>query len=516
MSTLQPAPAAAVLSAQLAEPLVEPLAPPSPQPPAGATHGSPGPVPERDLFAGLPPVRTVGSAAVARRVAASRRVLAVLDDDPTGSQTVGDVPVLTSWSVEDVRWALRQRRAAFYVLTNTRSLAAEHAAARNREVVAALVDAAEAEAVELAIVSRGDSTLRGHFPLETDVVEDELAARTGQRVDGIVLCPAYIDAGRVTVGDVHWMRTAAGMLPVGASEFAGDATFGYRNSDLRRFVEEKTGGRWSADDVVSIGLEDIRLGGERRVVELLAGLRGGRPAVVNATCDDDLRIVALAALALEERGHRLLYRTGPSFVRARAGLAVRPPLGTAEVYDAPPAARHGLIVIGSHVALTTRQLEALRPRGGTAEVELDVARLLDPTRRDPHLRSVAAAAADGLDTADVIVRTTRHVVTGTDAVHSLAIARHVSAALVEVVRSVTAARTPRFVVAKGGITSSDVATGGLGIRRAWVRGTLLPGIVSVWSAVDGAAPGMPYVVFAGNVGDDQALADAVGVLRGRP
>jgi uncharacterized protein YgbK (DUF1537 family) len=58
-----------------------------------------------------------------------------------------------------------------------------------------------------------------------------------------------------------------------------------------------------------------------------------------------------------------------------------------------------------------------------------------------------------------------------------------------------------------------VATRGLGIRRAWVRGTLLPGIVSVWSAVDGVAPGMPYVVFAGNVGDDGALADVVDVLR---
>jgi uncharacterized protein YgbK (DUF1537 family) len=49
----------------------------------------------------------------------------------------------------------------------------------------------------------------------------------------------------------------------------------------------------------------------------------------------------------------------------------------------------------------------------------------------------------------------------------------------------------------------------LGIRRAWARGTLLPGIVSLWEPVDGPAAGLPYVVFAGNVGDDDALASVV-------
>jgi uncharacterized protein YgbK (DUF1537 family) len=485
------------------------------------THvGSPGPivgtglVSEAELVADLPAERPVAVAALSGRVRSSHRKVVVLDDDPTGSQTVADVPVLTAWSIDDLRWALRQQAPTFYVLTNTRSLGPQQAADRNREIVTRLVEAARLEDRHFAIVSRGDSTLRGHYPLETDVVDDVLAQRTGGHVDGVLLCPAYIDAGRVTVGDVHWMRTADGMLPVSASEFARDATFGFRNSNLREFVEEQTAGRWRADEVMSIGLDDIRRGGARRVTELLTSLSDGRPAVVNATCDDDLRVVALAALAAEEQGLRFLYRTGPSFVRARAGLAARPPLSAADLYEASRRGRHGLVVIGSHVSLTTRQLASLRDRGGVREIELDVARLLEPALRDAHVTSVADRAVDTLETADTVVRTTRRVVTGTDPARSLAIARQVSAALVEVVRSVTAARAPRYVLAKGGITSSDVATHGLGIRRAWVRGTLLPGIVSVWSPVDGVVPGMPYVVFAGNVGDDRALADAVDVLRG--
>lgn len=469
-------------------------------------------VPESGLLWPLPPVRAVEPAEVARLAGASQRALVVLDDDPTGTQTISDLPVLTSWSADDLRWALRQNTPAFYVLTNTRSLAPESAAARNREVVDALVAVARAEGRPFALLSRGDSTLRGHFPLETDVLARSLVDHGCHAPDGLVLCPAYVDAGRITVDDVHWMRTADRMLPVAAGEFAKDATFGYRSSDLREFVEERSNGRWRADEVVSIGLTDIRVGGPGRVEDLLSALDGGRPAVVNAVCDDDLRVVALGALAAERSGKVLLYRTGPSFVRAMTGQTARPPL-TQVAVDRPGASRHGLVVIGSHVSLTTRQLDRLRSEGGIREIELDVAELLAPERRDAHVATVAEEAVACLDRADAVVRTSRRLVTGADPAESLAIARHVSKALVDVVAAVAGRRTPRFVVAKGGITSSDVATDGLGMRRAWVRGTLLPGIVSLWSPVGGVATGIPYVVFAGNVGDDDSLARVVRTLR---
>jgi uncharacterized protein YgbK (DUF1537 family) len=230
-------------------------------------------------------------------------------------------------------------------------------------------------------------------------------------------------------------------------------------------------------------------------------------------CDDDLRVLALALAQAEENGTRLLYRVGPSFVRARAGQAGRAPLTPAQLRPLRGDAPHGLIVVGSHVELTTRQLDRLRERGGIAEYELDVTLLLDEERRDAHIAEVAAAAAGALDSADAVIRTSRVLVTGADADDSLAISRRVSAALVEAVRQVNATRRPAFVVAKGGITSSDTATHGLQIRRAWARGTLLPGIVSLWEPADGPAAGIPYVVFAGNVGGADALADALDLLR---
>ncbi|HEY9244832.1 MAG TPA: nucleotide-binding domain containing protein, partial [Streptosporangiaceae bacterium] len=118
---------------------------------------------------------------------------------------------------------------------------------------------------------------------------------------------------------------------------------------------------------------------------------------------------------------------------------------------------------------------------------------------------------------DVLLYTSRAVATAPGTAGSLAIARTVSAALSGVVRDVLAARRPAWVLAKGGITSHDIATRGLGIRRAVVAGQLFPGLISVFHPADAdpAAIGLPYVVFAGNVGDEGTLAQVVDILNGR-
>jgi len=176
-----------------------------------------------------------------------------------------------------------------------------------------------------------------------------------------------------------------------------------------------------------------------------------------------------------------------------------------------------LITVGSHVALTTRQLDRLRVKGKIIELELDVRTLLDDASRERHVDEIAGQAAkllrDNEADSDIVIRTSRTLVKGSDAVSSLVIARTVSAALVGTVRSIVSQIRPAFVLAKGGITSSDTATEGLQIRRAWCRGTMLPGIISLWEPVAGLAQGIPYIVFAGNVGDDDALAAVVDTLR---
>jgi uncharacterized protein YgbK (DUF1537 family) len=467
----------------------------------------------RSYLSSQPPESKIPGALeeIRRRVEAEGRRVAVLDDDPTGTQTVHGVPVLTTWSVEDLRWALEQPSPTFYVLTNSRSLPEAEAAAMNREIASNLSAAAGQTDTDFVVTSRGDSTLRGHFPSETDA----LAGGLGGGIDGVILCPCYLEAGRLTADDTHWVRQGERLVPAGETEFARDASFGYASSDLRHWVEEKTSGRVPASEVLSVGLRDIREGGPARVSEILRGVSGGLPVVANAASYADLEVFVLGLLDAEEEGRRFIYRTGPSFVRARGGISEKGPLSYEELYRRRPRRGHGLVLVGSHVALTTSQLEEALKLDGVRPVELSVPRLLEEAEREEELARVAGEVNAGLAGSEVVVYTSREVVGGGPGRTGFEVGRAVSDALVEVMRRVDAGAPLAFVVAKGGITSSDVGTRGLGVRRAEVAGQMLPGIVSVWVLPEGSAfPGLPYVIFAGNVGGPDSLARVVEILRG--
>ncbi|QTX05989.1 four-carbon acid sugar kinase family protein [Agromyces archimandritae] len=459
------------------------------------------------LLAPLPEPVAVTAAEV-RAAQHPDAVLVVLDDDPTGTQSVAGLPVLTRWERADLDGAFATGAPAVYVLTNSRSLGERQAARRNREVVAVALAAARAAGKQVTFVSRSDSTLRGHFPLETDVLAEEIVAHGGERPALTLLVPAFPDAGRITVDSVHYWVVDGEATPVGETPFAADATFGFAASSLDEWVAEKTHGRIAADAVAPLTIDIIR-GGVDDVEAFLGALAPGTIVAVDAVEESDLRVVALALHRLDAE---VLLRVGPPYARAHIGQDIARPVEPADIPFAHE--RGGLVVVGSHVPLTTAQLAELkRARPGTATIELDVRRLIDE-RREAHLDEQARATAAALEQGTVIVHTSRELITGADGAASLDIARRVSSGVVELVRRVLELAPPRFVIAKGGITSSDVASEALEIRRATVLGPMLPGIVSLWQPETGPAVGIPYIVFAGNVGDEGSLAAVVAKLAG--
>ncbi|MGP9580347.1 MULTISPECIES: four-carbon acid sugar kinase family protein [unclassified Brachybacterium] len=440
----------------------------------------------------------------------SARRLLILDDDPTGSQCVAGIGVAFDQDPAIPVAVLAEPGSACFVLTNTRALDEKAATEMNRRIVAGVL-AGGIPAGGLHVVSRSDSTLRGHVIAEPVAIADELAAH-GVEVDAFVLCPAMIEAGRFTEGDIHYATVDGQAVEVAETDFARDATFGYSHSDLREFLAERSGGTLAAADVLSISLADIRSGGRERVREILSGARERTWVVVNATEYSDLDVVSAAMAQLEAEGRTFVTRCAPSFVRPLTGQC------SARVLDAEaiaiPAGRleHGLVVVGSHVGLTTTQLRGVQERGTLTEFEIDVPSVLDE-RRAQHLADLGDAVREGLQVSDCVLFTSRDLVRTDDPAESLAIARSVSDAVVEIVRRVRTAR-PAWVVAKGGITSHEVAASGLGIRRARVEGQFWAGQVSLFAAEEAPEEvlGMPYVVFPGNVGGAQALADVVDTL----
>lgn len=436
----------------------------------------------------------------------SRRI-AVLDDDPTGSQSVHQVEVVTVRDVGELQATLKEPGSVGFVLTNTRALPEGEAVLLNTDVASQLM----ALYPDVDIVSRGDSTLRGHVLSEVRAINRVRTEATGSGYDGVILAPAFFEAGRFTSNDVHFATVGGQPVPVGETEFARDATFGYTSSGLRDFVVEKSNGDIGADQVLSISLSTIRFGGPDGVRDVLLSARDMQFIVVNGTSYADYETVVLGVQAAIDAGRSFLFRTGPSFVRALAGIEPRSPLGADDFAHLNGVKGHGLVVVGSHVSQTSRQIEAARERADLLEVEVDVTRVLASDEK--YLRDRTEAVRRGLVESDVILFTSRQLVSGDDAGSSLDIARAVSAAISSIVSGAVSA-VPAWVVVKGGITSHDVAVRGLGIRRAIVLGQLLPGQISVLDPV--SAPqhvvGMPYVVFAGNVGDDNTLARVIETL----
>lgn len=429
----------------------------------------------------------------------------VLDDDPTGTQTVHNVQVLTEWTVASLAAELNQPASLFYILTNSRSLPLPKAQTLNEEIGWNLSRAVEETGQPIVVVSRSDSTLRGHFPGELQALAKALATD----FDGWLLIPMFHEGGRYTIHDIHYVAVGDALVSAAQTEFARDKVFGYRSSNLKAWVEEKTGGQSPACQVASISLETIRRGGPDQVAEQLMQLQGGRVCIVNAVSYRDLEVFISGLLVAEASGKRFLYRTAASFVQVRAGLAPRPLVTPSELDLHSDTG--GLVIVGSYISKTTAQMKALQALGGVVDIELDVRDLLNENYFHKVVQPAGELTNRSLQQGkDVMIYTSRSLVSGPDDRSSLQIGSRVSQAIVEIVQSLTV--RPRCLIAKGGITSSDVATRGLSVRKARVLGQILPG-VPVWRlGSESRFPGLAYIVFPGNVGGPQALAAVAGQL----
>ena len=431
----------------------------------------------------------------------------VIDDDPTGSQTVHGCLLLTRWDVETLREALTDDSPLCFILSNTRGMSATEAAAVTREICVNLREslrrlADAGQAVRPVVVSRSDSTLRGHYPVETEVIAEELGP-----FDAHFLVPAFFEGGRITRDGVHYLLVDGQPVPVNETEFASDSVFGYRHAFLPDYVEEKTAGRIPANQVERFGLTDIR----SDIAGRLRALHGNVCCVVDAERQTDLDGFAHQVLQAASEGKRFLFRSAASLLTAFAGLPPQP--------VAPDAmsrfvrnGRAGVVLVGSHVAKSTRQLQSLIDGTDVLPIEIDLNRLPDDEaslRRD-LLERLAAAQTDNRG---VVLYTSRGERQFPTKAERLAFGERVSALLIDLVRELP--RDIGFLISKGGITSNDTLSKGLALRTARVLGQIHPGCSVVRCPSDHPRfAGLPVVIFPGNVGGDEALADVYRILAG--
>lgn len=452
---------------------------------------------------------------LAEEVRASKRKMIVLDDDPTGVQTVHDVSVYTDWSMESLRSGFAESSKMFFILTNSRGFTVEQTTEAHLEI-AANVDAAAKEAgMEYLIISRGDSTLRGHYPLETELLRKVQEEQSGWKVDGEILCPFFAEGGRYTADNVHYVRYGEELVPAGQTEFAGDKTFGYTESNLCKYIEEKTGGKYRAESVTCISLEELRGMELEAITERLMAVTDFNKVVVNAVDACDVKIFCIALYRAMSRGKHFMFRTAAAFVKAIGNISDKPLLTREEMVTLKNRAG-GIIVVGSHTQKTTSQLEELKKVEGIRFIEMDSDLVLQEGALEQEVERILAISETCIrEGTTVAIYTKRRLLEVEHDTKEAALVRSVR--ISDAVQSLVGRLkvTPAFVVAKGGITSSDVGTKALLVKRANVLGQIRPGIPVWQTGEESRFPGTPYVIFPGNVGEVETLREAVEILTGK-
>ncbi|MFE7083965.1 four-carbon acid sugar kinase family protein [Priestia megaterium] len=444
---------------------------------------------------------------IAKELSIQNKKIIVLDDDPTGVQTMHDIDVVTQWDHEWIKKAFQAKENVFYILTNTRSYQPEQVEDILSEIVKNVHKVSQELNIPFEIVNRGDSTLRGHYPLEVDVLTRELERTANKKVDGHLLIPAFFESGRYTIDNVHYLKENNKLVPIEETEFAQDEVFGFSTSNLPRWIEEKTNQRYLSHECMIISLKDFEKGIDR-IVQLLMNVNHNTPVVINASSYKELDILSMALNIVTKKGKFFLYRSAASFVKSYSGTKDIPYLNKEILFNEEEKLNGGIVIVGSHVKKSSEQLSYLQSQLQIKSIELDVERLLNKHAREGEINRATTLLNQYIEANEnAVLYSSRKLIKDEVKINNLLISQSVSLAITSIVQNLR--YTPKFIIAKGGITSSDIATKGLNIKKAKVLGQVASGI-PVWKmGKEAKFPNVPYIVFPGNVGERETLKELV-------
>ena len=438
--------------------------------------------------------------------------LVVLDDDPTGVQTVHDVSVYTDWEEESIRKGFEEKEAMFFILTNSRSFSVEETTKVHQDIAARVAKVARELGQDFMIISRGDSTLRGHYPLETQLLADGLTKNEGVVIDGEIICPFFPEGGRYTMDNIHYVKEQENLVPAGMTEFAKDKTFGYKSSDLTEYVEEKTEGKYHKEDCITISLDELNALDVQGVKVKLMTAKDMAKIIVNAVSYADLKVFCAALVLAMKAGKHYMARTAAAFTKVMGRISDQPLLGRAQLEG--DTKNGGIVLIGSHVKKTTDQLNCLKELDGQADfMEFQVNTVFEENGLEKEVeRTVKAAEEKILSGRTVVIYTSRQLLAPENMTpeEKLHISVKISNAVTSIIGKLSV--KPKFIIAKGGITSSDVGTKALRVKKARVMGQVKKGIPVWMTGEESKFPGMPYIIFPGNVGEVSTLKEIVEEL----
>lgn len=449
---------------------------------------------------------------LASQLADLNKKIIVLDDDPTGVQTVHGISVYTDWSVDSIEKGFQEENSMFFILTNSRGFTAAETKKAHMEIATNIAEVAKKQSKEFIVISRGDSTLRGHYPLETEVLKDTIEATSNIHFDGEVIIPFFKEGGRFTVDNIHYVQYEEYLVPAGETEFAKDRTFGYTKSHLGEYVEEKSAGKFTAENTTYISLESLRSLDIEGITNQLLQVTDFNKIVVNAVDYVDVEIFVIALAKAMKSGKQFMFRSAAALTKVIGGVSDKALLTREELIQ-DETYHGGLILVGSHVKKTTEQLEVLKTSEFIEFIEFNTHLVLQPEKFQEEIDRVISTTENFIregKTVTVYTNRERLDLGEGKKEEELKLSVKISDAVTSIVQRLTV--RPNYIVAKGGITSSDIGTKGLEVKRATVAGQIQPGIPVWFTGEESKFPGIAYVIFPGNVGAVSTLKDTVEIL----
>lgn len=439
--------------------------------------------------------------------------IVVLDDDPTGVQTVHDIYVYTSWDEETMTQGFQDENSVFFILTNSRGFTSDYTKKVHEEIGRTLDKVSRKTGKDYILISRSDSTMRGHYPLETLTLKNTIESLSEKVYHGEVIAPFFMEGGRFTIGNVHYVKEGNHLIPAGQTEFAKDKTFGYKSSHIGEYVEEKTGAIFTAENTTYITLEELRNVDIEGITEKLMAVDHFNKIVVNAIEYSDIKVFTVAFINATLKGRNLMFRSAAAVPKVLGGVTDEGLLEKNQLIESDNT-NGGIVLIGSHVNKTTQQFEALKNTAEPMEfIEFNQHLVLMENGLEEEVERVIGAAEEAIKSGKNVVvytRRERFDLDTDDKDKQLEVSVKISDAVTSVIGKLQV--KPSFIIAKGGITSSDVGTKALRVKRALVMGQIKPGIPVWMTGKDSKFPQMPYIIFPGNVGEVDTLKEIVDLL----
>ena len=466
-----------------------------------------------EAFSHIQPVDTsIVDEMIKKELETLNKKIIVLDDDPTGVQTVHGISVYTDWTEDSIEKGFDEDNSMFFILTNSRGFTAAETEKAHREIAANVVKVAKKNKQDFTIISRSDSTLRGHYPLETKVLKETVEANSDVTFDGEVIMPFFKEGGRFTIDNTHYVQMDEYLIPAGETEFAKDRTFGYSKSHLGEYAEEKSQGEYKAENMTYITIESLRNLDIESIEQQLLAVENFNKVIVNAVDYVDVKIFVIALIKAMNKGKNFMFRSAAALTKVIGGVSDKALL-TREELVKEESKHGGLVIVGSHVQKTTEQLEELKKSDAIECIEFDVHLVLEPEKFQSEIDRIVEVTnrliSEGKNVA-VYTRRERLDLGEGKKEEELKLSVKISDAVTSIVTRLEV--RPSFIIAKGGITSSDIGTKGLEVQRATVAGQIRPGIPVWTTGSESKFAGIGYVIFPGNVGTKTDLREVVEML----